>query len=86
MLLLQTLTRFHITFALVAAQVIGSIGTIINRADGLSSTGPLPYYPSVVQDPGAGLSYAGFWICLIFQIIVCVGYFAFFRKEQLSKP
>ena len=86
MLLLQTLTRFHITFALVGAQVIGSVGTIINRADGLSSTGPLPYYPSLAYNISEGLSYAGFWICLIFQLIVCVGYFAFFRKEQLSKP
>ncbi|KAM0701921.1 hypothetical protein Q7P35_010831 [Cladosporium inversicolor] len=86
MLLLQTLTRFHITFALVFAQVIGSIGTIINRADGLSSTGPLPYYPSMAYNVGNGLSYAGFWICMIFQIIICIGYFAFFRKEQLSKP
>jgi len=86
MLLLQTLTRFHITFALVFAQVIGSIGTIINRANGLSSTGPLPYYPSMAYNVGNGLSYAGFWICMIFQIIICIGYFAFFRKEQLSKP
>ena len=86
MLLLQTLTRFHITFALVFAQVIGSIGTIINRANGLSSTGPLPYYPSMAYNVGNGLSYAGFWICMFFQIIICIGYFAFFRKEQLSKP
>jgi alpha-1,3-glucan synthase len=86
MLLLQTLTRFHITFALVGAQVIGSIGTIIARADGLSSTGPLPYFPSLATNIGEGLSYAGFWICLFFQVIICVGYFAFFRKEQLSKP
>jgi alpha-1,3-glucan synthase len=86
MLLLQTLTRFHITFALVFAQVVGSIGTIINRADGLASTGPLPYYPSMAYNIGEGLSYPGFWICMIFQVIICVGYFAFFRKEQLSKP
>lgn len=86
MLLLQTLTRFHITFALVFAQVVGSIGTIINRADGLSSTGPLPYFPSMAFNIGDGLSYAGFWICMIMQIVICIGYFAFFRKEQLSKP
>jgi alpha-1,3-glucan synthase len=86
MLLLQTLTRFHITFALVFAQVVGSVGTIINRANGLASTGPLPYYPPMAYNIGEGLSYAGFWICMIFQIIICVGYFAFFRKEQLSKP
>lgn len=86
MLLLQTLTRFHISFALIASQVVGSIGTIIARADGLSSTGPLPYFPSFAANISEGLSYAGFWICMIFQIIVCIGYFAFFRKEQLSKP
>nr|OQO18342.1 hypothetical protein B0A51_18106 [Rachicladosporium sp. CCFEE 5018] len=86
MLLLQTLTRFHITFALVGAQVLGSIGTIIARADGLSSTGPLPYFPSIATNVGEGLSYVGFWVCLGFQILICGGYFLFFRKEQLSKP
>lgn len=86
MLLLQTLTRFHISFALIVAQCVGSIATIINRADGLSSTGPLPYYPSLAYDISSGVSQAGFWICMIFQIIVCAGYMTFFRKEQLSKP
>lgn len=86
MLLLQTLTRFHISFALIMAQCVGSVATIINRADGLSSTGPLPYYPSFAYNLTGGLSQAGFWICMIFQIVVCVGYITFFRKEQLSKP
>lgn len=86
MLLLQTLTRFHISFALVMAQCVGSIATIVNRADGLSSTGPLPYYPSLASSIGDGLSEPGFWICLVFQIVVCLGYLTFFRKEQLSKP
>jgi alpha-1,3-glucan synthase len=86
MLLLQTLTRFHISFALIMAQCVGSIATIINRADGLSSTGPLPYYPTLAYSIASGLKEPGFWICLVFQIIVCVGYLTFFRKEQLSKP
>lgn len=86
MLLLQTLTRFHISFALIMAQCVGSIATIINRADGLSSVGPLPYYPSLAYDVSDGLSQPGFWICMIFQLIVCLGYITFFRKEQLSKP
>jgi alpha-1,3-glucan synthase len=33
-----------------------------------------------------GLSGPGFWICMLAQIAVCIGYIAFFRKEQLSKP
>ena len=86
MLLLQTLTRFHISFALIMAQCVGSVATIINRADGLSSTGPLPYYPSFAYNITGGLSQPGFWICLVLQIVVCVGYITFFRKEQLSKP
>jgi alpha-1,3-glucan synthase len=86
MLLLQTLTRFHISFALIMAQCVGSIATIVNRADGLSSTGPLPYYPSLAYGIADGLKEPGFWICMVFQIVVCVGYLTFFRKEQLSKP
>jgi alpha-1,3-glucan synthase len=34
----------------------------------------------------AGLREAGFWLGLVFQIVICVGFAAFFRKEQLSKP
>jgi alpha-1,3-glucan synthase len=33
-----------------------------------------------------GLSKAWFWAALIAQIIVCVGFLMFFRKEQLNKP
>lgn len=86
MLLLQTLTRFHISFALMFAQVIGSIATIIARADGLSSVGPLPYFPSPAAGAEGVISSVGFWICLLCNIAVMIGYFAFFRKEQLSKP
>jgi alpha-1,3-glucan synthase len=86
MLLLQTLTRLHISFALIMAQCVGSVATIINRADGLSSTGPLPYYPTLAHSISEGLSGPGFWICMLAQIAVCIGYIAFFRKEQLSKP
>jgi alpha-1,3-glucan synthase len=46
----------------------------------------LPYYPSLAYGIADGLKEPGFWICMVFQIIVCVGYLTFFRKEQLSKP
>lgn len=50
MLLLQTMVRAHISSALMAAQVIGSIVTIIARVDGLNSTGPGPTFPSIANN------------------------------------
>lgn len=85
MILLQTLVRFHVAFALTGAQVIGSIGTIIARADGLNSLGPGPTFPSFAAGY-AGLSSAWFWVGLIFQLIICAGFLRFFRAEQLTKP
>jgi alpha-1,3-glucan synthase len=86
MVLLQTLTRFHITFTLVAAQVIGSIATILSRATAPDATGPGDVFPDFSVNWKEGLASADFWVCLILQLGVCVGFFAFFRKEQLSKP
>lgn len=86
MILLQTLTRFHITFTLVAAQVIGSIATILARATAPDNVGPGNVFPDFSVDWKAGLAQADFWIALLFQLVVCVGFFTFFRKEQLSKP
>jgi alpha-1,3-glucan synthase len=86
MILLQTLTRFHITFALVAAQVIGSIATILARATAPDNVGPGNVFPDFSVDWKAGLAQYDFWICLVCQLIVCAGFFTFFRKEQLSKP
>ncbi|GAB7364057.1 hypothetical protein MBLNU230_g4612t1 [Neophaeotheca triangularis] len=86
MILLQTLTRFHITFVLITAQVVGSIATIIARADGLNSIGPGPTFPSFASGLSEPLSEPWFWVALILQLVICAGFFTFFRKEQLSKP
>ncbi|GIZ44984.1 hypothetical protein CKM354_000816800 [Cercospora kikuchii] len=86
MILLQTMVRFHCSFALMAGQVIGAIATIIARADGLNSTGPGPTFPNFAGGWVDGLSQPWFWICLAFQLGICVGFFTFFRKEQLTKP
>ncbi|KAJ6102430.1 hypothetical protein N7486_004857, partial [Penicillium sp. IBT 16267x] len=40
MILLHTMTRFHVTFTLLAAQVIGSIATILARATAPDKLGP----------------------------------------------
>jgi alpha-1,3-glucan synthase len=85
MILLQTMTRFHIVFTLMAAQFIGSIFTILARATAPDNTGPGTVFPNFALG-AEGLKHAGFWLGLIFQIIVCIGFAIFFRKEQLTKP
>ena len=86
MILLQTLTRFHIVFTLVCAQVLGSIATIAARASAPDASGPGTVFPNFAIDGAEGLKHAWFWIALSLQLCVCVGFFKFFRKEQLQKP
>lgn len=40
MILLQTLTRFHVLFTLIAAQMLGSVATIVARASAPDKLGP----------------------------------------------
>ncbi|KAF2163334.1 glycosyltransferase family 5 protein [Zasmidium cellare ATCC 36951] len=86
MILLQTMVRFHCSFVLMAGQCIGAIATIIARADGLNSIGPGPTFPNFAGGWSEGLAQPWFWIGLLFQLGICVGFFTFFRKEQLTKP
>ena len=86
MILLNTLTRFHIAFTLLAAQVIGSIGTILARATAPNNTGPGDVFPDFSAGVRDALSKADFWLCLMFLLSVNALCFMFFRKEQLQKP
>lgn len=70
----------------MSGQAIGAIATIIARADGLNSIGPGPTFPDLAGNWGEGLSQPWFWMCLLFQLSISVGFFMFFRKEQLAKP
>ncbi|KAL9027124.1 MAG: hypothetical protein Q9196_004310, partial [Gyalolechia fulgens] len=54
MILLQTLTRFHVTFTLVAAQVLGSVATILARATAPNRDGPGTVFPNLVLEGGEG--------------------------------
>jgi alpha-1,3-glucan synthase len=85
MILLQTMTRFHVAFTLTAAQVVGSVATILARATAPNRLGPGPVFPNLALSTD-GLGNAIFWVALLLQGLVCVGFFAFFRKEQLAKP
>ncbi|GAB1317883.1 Cell wall alpha-1,3-glucan synthase ags1 [Madurella fahalii] len=85
MMLLQTTTRFHNNFALVAAQVLGSIATAVGRATAPNAVGPGPVFPNLALSLD-GLANGWFWVCLLMQLGICVMFGTFFRKEQLSKP
>jgi alpha-1,3-glucan synthase len=85
MILLQTMTRFHVAFTLTVAQVVGSIATIVARATAPDRLGPGSVFPNLALSTD-GLGNGVFWVALLLQGVVCVGFFAFFRKEQLFKP
>lgn len=85
MILLSTLTRVHVLFTLVVAQVLGAAATAFARAVSPSKLGPGPLFPDLTEG-AMGLKNAWFWIGLLLNLIVCGGFFKFFRKEQLTKP
>lgn len=85
MILLVTLTRVHVAFTLVAAQVLGSVATMVARACAPNNIGPGPISPDISKGVSE-IGQAWFWIGLIMNLGICVGFFVFFRKEQLSKP
>ncbi|QDS69285.1 hypothetical protein FKW77_002461 [Venturia effusa] len=86
MIFLQTLTRIHVAFTLVAAQVLGSVATMVARAVAPNNLGPGDVFPDISRGSDHVLGKAWFWTALVFQLIVCAGYLTFFRKEQLNKP
>ncbi|PYH63384.1 alpha-1,3-glucan synthase [Aspergillus vadensis CBS 113365] len=86
MILLNTMTRFHVTFTLLAAQVVGSVATILARATAPDKLGPGNVFPDFSAGVAAGLSKADFWVCLLLMLSINVICIFFYRKEQLSKP
>ncbi|RDK37106.1 alpha-1,3-glucan synthase [Aspergillus phoenicis ATCC 13157] len=86
MILLNTMTRFHVTFTLLAAQVVGSVATILARATAPDKLGPGNVFPDFSAGVTAGLSKADFWVCLLLMLSINVICIFFYRKEQLSKP
>ena len=61
------------------------------RATAPNRIGPESVFPDAAQWDfddglkGSPLASAPFWIALICQIIIVIGYFWFYRKEQLGK-
>lgn len=85
MILLVTLTRVHVAFTLIGAQVLGSVATMVARACAPNRIGPGPISPDISKGVGE-VWQAWFWVGLLCNLGICVGFFMFFRKEQLSKP
>ncbi len=85
MILLATLTRVHVAFTLISAQVLGSIATMVARACAPNKIGPGPISPDISGNV-SNIWQAWFWIGLILNLMICFGYFKFYRREQLSKP
>ena len=74
MILLGTLTRVHVAFTLITAQVLGSVATIVARAVAPNKIGPGPISPDI-SGGVSNIWQAWFWVGLICNLGICVGYF-----------
>lgn len=74
MILLATLTRVHVAFTLIMAQVLGSVATIVARACAPNKIGPGPISPDISSGVGS-IWHAWFWVGLVANLSICVGYF-----------
>jgi alpha-1,3-glucan synthase len=78
----------HIAFTLIAAQVLGSITTIVAKAIAPDNEGPGDVFPDFsfyrLGDSLEIFQNAWFYIGLWSQLVICIGYFFFFRKVYLA--
>ncbi|KAJ3985674.1 modular protein with glycoside hydrolase family 13 and glycosyltransferase family 5 domains [Lentinula detonsa] len=92
LILLQTLSRLHVTVTLAFSQILGSAVVMVARATAPDALGPGTVFPDPgIWDPQNGLSGSPmaspmFWVCLICQLIIVAGYFWFYRREELARP
>ncbi|KAK4686309.1 hypothetical protein P7C73_g3822, partial [Tremellales sp. Uapishka_1] len=90
MILLQTLSRLHVCATLAGAQLIGSAVVMIARATAPDKVGPGNVFPNpafwnVSTGENNPLKHYEFWLCLVCQAIIPIGFSWFFRKEQLNE-
>lgn len=86
MILLLTLSRNHVLSVVAVGQAIGTMSTIVGRATAPTKLGPGEVFPNFTDGAIEATSKPWFWIVLLSQILVCVGFFKFFRTEQINKP
>jgi len=86
MILLQTLSRLHVCATLAFSQMLGSIVVIVARP---TVPRQLVFPDFALWNVGDGFKHSPFasvpfWVALVCQIVVVVGYFWYYRKEQLG--
>ncbi|KAB5532689.1 alpha amylase [Coniochaeta sp. 2T2.1] len=86
MTLLATLTRQHVMGVLIGSQVIGGAVTMLARATSPNAVSPSTTFPDFSQGISPGISQPYFWVALIMECLIPLGFFKFFRKEQVIKP
>lgn len=69
MILLQTLTRMHICFALIVTQVLGSIATMCARAFAPNNVGPGAISPDITAGVSS-IANVWFWVAIFFQLLI----------------
>lgn len=85
------MSRLHVCATLAFSQIIGSICVMVARATAPNRVGPESVFPDAAKWDfsdglkGSPMASAPFWIALICQIVIVIGYFWFYRKEQLCK-
>ena len=86
MILLQTLSRLHVCATLAFSQMLGSVVVIVARP----TVPRQQVFPDfALWNVGDGFKHSPFasvpfWVALVCQILVVVGYFWYYRKEQLG--
>jgi len=86
MILLQTLSRLHVCATLAISQMLGSVVVIVARP---TVPRQLVFPDFALWNVGDGFQHSPFtsipfWIALVCQIVIVVGYFWYYRKEQLG--
>lgn len=75
----------HVAATLILSQLLGAVAFVLARHTAPNGRGPGDVFP----DPSAGptnyfWAKPFFWIGLLSQIIIALGYLFWFRREQLS--
>ncbi|EPY49811.1 alpha-1,4-glucan synthase Mok14 [Schizosaccharomyces cryophilus OY26] len=90
LILLQTLSRRHVTNTLLTGQVIGCSITLLASSVSPTKTGPGSVFPDITSyTPVDGLqpiSNFPFWACLLLNVILCGAYLKCFHKENINRP
>ncbi|KAI8924847.1 hypothetical protein BC831DRAFT_427395 [Entophlyctis helioformis] len=96
MMLMQTLTRMHVAGVLMLGQSVAAIAFMIAKVAAPNRDGPGDVFPDLglstsagssdTSDDGAFLNRPWFWLGMVSQLVVAIGFLVWFRREQLSKP